>query len=68
MNELEKLLAAIAAFNASSGSVFTLVAALRHPDGTLTVVDTLDRADEIFRKNEEQAQAWLAANPQRSEG
>lgn len=64
MKELEKLLAAIATFNASSGSVFTLVAALRHPDGSLTVVDTLDKADEIFKANEDQAKAWLDAHPQ----
>jgi hypothetical protein len=64
MDELLKILGGINTFNESADSALKLVAAIRHPDGTLTVVETLDQADAIFKENEDQARAWLDAHPQ----
>lgn len=60
---LQDLFTAIRLFNEAAPGFQQLYLAIKGPDGTLTAVETLDKADAIFADNEKAIDDWLAAHP-----
>jgi hypothetical protein len=62
MTPIAAVFAAIENFNKLAPAAIQLVAAIRNADGSLTALDTLDQADALLARNEDEITRWLADN------